>query len=79
MSTPNARTVTAIAGGGFKRGTAEKNEFKRETGHPDGRKGYIVDHKIPLACGGTDDPSNMQWQRKAAAKAKDRVERKNCQ
>lgn len=40
--------------------------------------GYIVDHIIALACGGPDDPSNMQWQTVADAKAKDKWERKGC-
>ena len=40
--------------------------------------GYIIDHIKPLACGGLDDASNMQWQNKAEAKAKDEWERKNC-
>ncbi|PKO53224.1 MAG: HNH endonuclease [Betaproteobacteria bacterium HGW-Betaproteobacteria-20] len=39
---------------------------------------YIIDHVKPLACGGLDDASNMQWQTKAEAKAKDKWERKNC-
>jgi hypothetical protein len=30
----------------------------------------------PLANGGADDPSNMQWQTKEAAKEKDKWERK---
>ena len=33
--------------------------------------GYVVDHICPLSCCGRDDPSNMQWQTKADAKAKD--------
>src|SRR5215468_10101730 len=37
--------------------------------------GYVVVHTVPLRCGGADDPSNMQWQTKAAAKAKARAER----
>lgn len=41
--------------------------------------GYVVDHIIPLACGGEDKPSNMQWQTVAEGKAKDKWERKGCQ
>lgn len=41
--------------------------------------GYVVDHIIPLACGGPDTPSNTQWQTTADAKAKDKWERKGCQ
>jgi hypothetical protein len=40
--------------------------------------GYIKDHVKPLACGGPDAPSNMQWQTKADAKAKDRWGTKGC-
>ena len=36
--------------------------------------GWVVDHVQALKHGGTDDPSNMQWQTRAAAKAKDRWE-----
>lgn len=40
--------------------------------------GYVIDHVKPLACGGPDEPSNMQWQPIADAKAKDKWERKTC-
>jgi hypothetical protein len=40
--------------------------------------GYVIDHVKPLACGGADAPSNMQWQTNAAAKAKDKLERRGC-
>lgn len=40
--------------------------------------GYIIDHIIPLACDGADDPQNMQWQTKADAKLKDKWERRDC-
>lgn len=40
--------------------------------------GYVIDHVIPLACGGPDSPGNMQWQTVADARAKDRWERKDC-
>jgi hypothetical protein len=38
----------------------------------------VIDHVRPLACGGRDEPDNMQWQTRAAARAKDRVERAMC-
>jgi hypothetical protein len=40
--------------------------------------GYVKDHVVPLACGGPDAPSNMQWQTRADAKAKDKWETKGC-
>jgi hypothetical protein len=33
-----------------------------------------VDHIVPLKRGGADQPENMQWQKTAAAKAKDQIE-----
>lgn len=62
-----------------KRSAAAKRAFMRQSGYPHGRPGYVVDHIIPLACGGADAPYNMQWQTIAEAKAKDRWERKGCQ
>jgi hypothetical protein len=41
-------------------------------------KGYVIDHIKPLACGGADDPLNLQWQTREEAKAKDKWERKEC-
>jgi hypothetical protein len=38
----------------------------------------VIDHVRALACGGADSPDNMQWQTTAAAKAKDKVERRGC-
>ena len=49
-------------------------ELKRMTGYPQGRPGYEVDHIVPLARGGADKPSNMQWQTIQEAKEKDRGE-----
>lgn len=40
--------------------------------------GYVIDHIKALACGGADDPSNMQWQTREEAKAKDKSELKEC-
>jgi len=64
--------------GRIQRKAAAKEAFERQTGYPHGRPGYVVDHIKPLACGGADDPSNMQWQTIANAKAKDKVERQGC-
>jgi hypothetical protein len=59
-------------------------EFQREhpcpsTGQTSGAcPGYVRDHVIPLACGGPDDTSNLQWQTVSEAAAKDRWEREGC-
>ena len=50
----------------------------KQAGYPHGRPGYVVDHIVPLACGGRDDPANMQWQTIGEGKAKDRIELKGC-
>lgn len=77
-SIPKKSTVRArTANGKIKRSAAARNEFMKQTGYPKGRKGYVVDHIVPLECGGADVPSNMQWQTKAEANIKDRTER-NC-
>jgi hypothetical protein len=66
--------------GRIKRNPEAKRTFKMShpcpsTGRSSGAcPGYVVDHIKPLKRGGADSPSNMQWQTKAEAKAKDRVE-----
>lgn len=47
--------------------------------------GYVVDHKIALACAKTEDERlaldtlpNLQWQTVTEAKEKDKVERRQC-
>jgi hypothetical protein len=63
---------------------AQANRRRHDAGDPDlGRTagacpGYRKDHVVPLACGGPDAVSNMQWQTIVAAKAKDRWEVRAC-
>jgi hypothetical protein len=71
--------VTARDGHGrIKRSAAARRTFERQSGYPKGRPGYVVDHIQPLACGGADVPSNMQWQTAAEGAAKDKWERAGC-
>jgi hypothetical protein len=69
-----ARASYSSTHGRIHRSEAAKRTFLRQTGYPHGRPGYVVDHIVPLARGGTDAPSNMQWQTVAEAKAKDKWE-----
>jgi hypothetical protein len=50
--------------------SAAKTQYMRETGYRNGRPGYVVTYRKPLACGGTDDVSNLQWLTAAETKAK---------
>ena len=67
--------------GKIKRSRTARAAFMRQhpcpsTGKTHGHcPGYIVDHVCALECGGADNPSNMQWQTVADAKAKDKTER----
>lgn len=38
------------------------------------RRGYVIDHLVPLELGGANDPRNLWPQPRAEARAKDRVE-----
>lgn len=40
--------------------------------------GWVVDHIKPLCAGGLDAPGNMQWQPRAQAKQKDKIEIAYC-
>jgi hypothetical protein len=64
--------------GRLRRSSGAKGRFMRQTGHPHGWAGHVIDHRVPLACGGADAPSNMQWQTTGEARSKDRVERHGC-
>lgn len=66
--------------GRIQRSSKARSEFQRSnpcpsTGGSSGAcPGYVVDHVTPLKRGGADQPSNMQWQTREAAKIKDRTE-----
>ena len=75
---PSSVAVARDSRGRIQRSDAARHAFARQTGYPNGRPGYVIDHIVPLACGGADAPSNMQWQPIAAAKAKDKTERVGC-
>jgi hypothetical protein len=66
--------------GRIARSGAAKTAFKQEhpcpsTGRSTGKcPGYVIDHSVALKQGGLDAPRNMQWQRTADAKVKDRYE-----
>ena len=66
------------------RSPSARAEFQRQQPCPENGAtkgtcpGYVVDHVIPLCAGGTDAPSNMQWQTVQDAKAKDKLEWEQC-
>jgi hypothetical protein len=64
--------------GGTSSQSVAKTQFMRESGYRNGRPGYVVAYRKPLACGGADDPSNLQWLTVAEAKIKDKADRKGC-
>jgi hypothetical protein len=77
-SPTSASTQPRDEKGRFVRSETVRRNFMVLTGYPSGRSGYIVDHIIPLACGGPDSVVNMQWQTVAEAQAKDAWERRGC-
>jgi hypothetical protein len=79
-STAHRKSTSAKrdANGRIARSEAAKHQFEVQTGYSHGRPGYVIDHIKPLACGGADAPSNMQWQTIEAAKLKDKTERVGC-
>lgn len=77
-SKKSTQATARDAKGKIARSRVARHTFQVQTGYPHGRPGYVIDHITPLACGGADAPSNMQWQTIAAAKAKDKIERIGC-
>lgn len=66
--------------GKIQRSATARQWFRRShpcpaTGRTSGAcPGYVIDHIQALKRGGSDVPGNMQWQTRAEAKAKDRIE-----
>ena len=61
--------------GRIARSSKAKAEFRKRSGYPHGRPGYVIDHVRPLSRGGSDTPGNMQWQTREEGRAKDHIER----
>jgi hypothetical protein len=84
LAPAHSPAVVAPAPVQFKRSLAVRRAFQRLYPCPVNGKtrgacpGYVVDHIVPLACGGADATWNMQWQTRDDAKAKDRWERRGC-
>lgn len=76
--------LSTFAGGNVNGSQSALFEFKRQypcpaTGSTKGAcKGYLISHVTPLACGGTDQLENLQWQMIAQAKLKNKSEVKAC-
>lgn len=72
--------VERTPSGKIARSPRARAEFKRKnpcplTGRPSGGcPGYVIDHVMPLKRNGLDRPANMQWQKTAAAREKDKWE-----
>lgn len=60
--------------------TPAMNAFRKQTGYPQGRPGFVVDHVVPYCAGGAvvDVVANLQWQEAAASYRKDVFERALC-
>lgn len=62
----------------IERSEVRKRRFWKMTGYSRGRTGYVVNHIVPLACGGCDIPSNMEWMTIAGWKGRTGPERNDC-
>ena len=68
-----------------KRSNKVRHDFARAYACPSTGKhalpcpGFYIDHVIPLACGGPDQTTNLQWLSEADWKAKSKWERRECQ
>ncbi len=76
---PNA-TVPQICAPGYSKAHrhvtyALRDRIYDRDGLPRGsRRGYVIDHRIPIEIGGSNDASNLFAQTRSEAKRKDRLE-----
>ena len=54
-------TCARSSDGHIYRDMGARKTFMEQSGYPNGRQGYVVDHIVPLYKGGADTPDNMQW------------------
>lgn len=52
--------------------------FMKMTGFPRGIPGFVINHIVPLRCGGCDIPSNMEWMTVDNWKKRTGPERRDC-
>ena len=50
--------------------SSEKAKFKKQSGFPHGRRGYVIDYIVPPKHGGAVKAYNMQWLPKSESKMK---------
>lgn len=78
-----ATTSGAYGGNGYTRDQEQRSAFVKSNPCPStgkrsgGCPGWQVDHRKPLAAGGSDHPSNMQWLTVEQHKAKSASERRS--
>ena len=70
--TPNATAAWPFGLSKVFQVSSEKTKFKKLSGFPHGRPGYIIDYIQPLKQGGVAKTYIMKWIPKAVAKAKHR-------
>ena len=77
-STPTGAALPRGVSPRAQRSIDARQAFERQTGYPTGRPGYIVELIVPLSCGGTDTPGNMEWLTLADVRRKNQSERARC-
>lgn len=76
LQTPDLTCRVRDKQGHLVRSRVRRNQFIRMTGGP--RPGEVVNHIVPLRCGGCDLASNMEWMNIAEWKARTGPERIDC-